>query len=42
MRKALMAKLGAERMTQISLTKLLVDIERIAVEKQCDILNKIK
>ena len=42
MRKALVSKLGAERMAQISTTQLLVEIERIVVEKQCDLLNKIK
>ena len=29
-------------MTQISSKQLLVEIERVAVQKQCDILNKIK
>ena len=42
MRKALVSKLGAERMTQISSSQLLVEIERISVQKQCDFLNKLK
>jgi hypothetical protein len=29
-------------MTQISSKQLLLEIERVAVQKQCDILNKIK
>ena len=36
------SKLGADRIAQISPTQLLVEIERVAVEKQCDLLNKIK
>ena len=42
MQKALASKLGAERMTQMSSTQLLVEIERGSVQKQCDNLNKIK
>ena len=37
-----MSKVGADRMAQILTTQLLVEIERVAVEKHCDILNKIK
>ena len=42
MREALESKLGAERITQISSSQLMVEIERISIQKQCDTLNKIK
>ena len=41
-REALKSKLGAERISQISSTQLMVEIERISIQKQCDTLNKIK
>ena len=41
-REALESKLGSERITQISSSQLMVEIERISFQKQCDILNRIK
>ena len=41
-REALESKLGAERISQISSTQLMGEIERISIQKQCDTLNKIK
>ena len=41
-REALKSKLGAERISQISSTQLMVEIERISIQKQCDTLNKIQ
>ena len=40
--EALELKLGAERISQILSSQLMVEIERISVQKQCDVLNKIK
>jgi hypothetical protein len=36
------SKLGAKRISQISSTHLMVEIERVSIQKQCDTLNKIK
>ena len=41
-REALESKLGSERITQISSSQLMVEIERISFQKQCDVLNRIK
>ena len=41
-RETLESKLGAERISQISSTQLMVEIERVSIQKQCDTLNKIK
>ena len=41
-REALESKLGAEWISQISSTQLMVEIERISIQKQCDTLNKIQ
>ena len=41
-REALESKLGAERISQISSTQLMLEIERISIQKQCDTPNKIK
>ena len=41
-REALKSNLGAERISQISSTQLMVEIERISIQKQCDTLNKFK
>ena len=38
----LASKLGAEWISQISSTQLMVEIERVSIQKQCNTLNKIK
>ena len=42
MKKTLAFKLGAERLTEISTSQLLVEIEGVSVQKQLDYLNKVK
>ena len=41
-RKSLQDTLGTDRLTSISATKLLMEIERIAVVKQYDLLNMVR
>ena len=42
MREAIESKLRAKRITQFTSSKLMVEIERISVQKQHDVLNKLK
>ena len=42
LRKTLQNRIGAERMGTILLADLMVEIEKAAVEKQSDLLNKVR
>ena len=42
LRKMLENTIGTNKMTSITVTELIVEIEKAAVEKQSDLLNKVK
>ena len=42
MRRALVSKLGTDRLAEISSSQLLAEIERVSVQKQLDLLNTVK
>jgi hypothetical protein len=42
MKKALASKLGTYRLAKISTSQLKMEIERVSVQKQLDLLNKVK
>ena len=42
LRKMLHNTIGANKMTSITVTELMVEIEKAAVEKQSNLLNKVK
>ena len=42
MRRALVSKLGTDRLAEISSSQLMAEIERVSVQKQLDLLNTVK
>ena len=42
MRRALVSKLGTDRLAEISSSQLMAEIERVSVQKQLDLLHKVK